>query len=329
MPISLESTLLAMAERLGLPGYGQNAFGPGLHLRRDEDMYLRMVANIAFGEKPDGSEKVPAASPEEIELFVKARRHLPPSVFDAQRWKGVIGEDMWPHAVYVMNRGGRFQNYRQAYKDGQLVNKYGKMVGLYFENLVKAKNSMTGKPYLPHGNYVQSPLDCTGKPIEDVAAGYDLTLVTYKAVSQTKSRTGGNYWLQAVYPENFVEISAADSRRLGLKDGDVVKVISASNPDGVWDLANGNKKPMVGKVRVTEGLRPGVTAFSLGHGHWAYGANGFSIDGVAITADGRRATGVHANAAMRLDPVLKNTGLVDVVGASAVFYQSQVKLVKV
>jgi hypothetical protein len=37
---------------------------------------------------------------------------------------------------------------------------------------------------------------------------------------------------------------------------------------------------------------------------------------------------VHANAAMRVDPVLKNTGLVDLVGGSAVFYQSQVKLVK-
>jgi hypothetical protein len=32
---------------------------------------------------------------------------------------------------------------------------------------------------------------------------------------------------------------------------------------------------------------------------------------------------------MRVDPVLKNTGLVDLTGGSAVFYQSQVKLVKV
>ena len=39
--------------------------------------------------------------------------------------------------------------------------------------------------------------------------------------------------------------------------------------------------------------------------------------------------GIHANAAMRLDPVLKNTGLVDTVGGSAVFYQSQVKLIRV
>ena len=53
------------------------------------------------------------------------------------------------------------------------------------------------------------------------------------------------------------------------------------------------------------------------------------IDGVTVEADARRATGVHANAAMRIDPVLKNTGLVDTTGGSAVFYQSQVKLVKV
>jgi hypothetical protein len=31
---------------------------------------------------------------------------------------------------------------------------------------------------------------------------------------------------------------------------------------------------------------------------------------------------------MRVDPVLKNTTLSDVVGGSAVFYQTQVKLVK-
>jgi tetrathionate reductase subunit A len=70
-------------------------------------------------------------------------------------------------------------------------------------------------------------------------------------------------------------------------------------------------------------------AFSHGHGHWAYGASQVVIDGTVIAGDPRRGKGVHANAAMRVDPVLKNTGLVDTTGGSAVFYQSQVKLVKV
>jgi anaerobic selenocysteine-containing dehydrogenase len=120
--------------------------------------------------------------------------------------------------------------------------------------------------------------------------------------------TVGDYWLQAAYPENFVEVAAADAKRLGLKDGELVRVVSASNPEGVWKLGNGRTRHVVGKVRVREGLRPGVVAFSLCNGHWAYGAGEWIIDGQAVPGDPRRATGIHANAAMRLDPVLKNTG---------------------
>ena len=239
-----------------------------------------------------------------------------------------MGPEWWPQVVYVLNRGGRFQEYQKAYKDGQLANKYGKMVGIYFDKLVTTKNSMTGKPYLGHADFIDGPQDCTGKLLDDEAKGFDLTLITYKTISQTKSRTVGNYWLDAVYPENFMEISATDARRLGL-NGDRVKVVSASNEEGVWDLGHGQKKPMIGTVRVMEGMRPGVMAFSLGHGHWAYGAGAVVIDGVTVAGDSRRGTGIHANAAMRVDPVLKNTGLVDLVGGSAVFYQTQVKLVKV
>jgi anaerobic selenocysteine-containing dehydrogenase len=168
-----------------------------------------------------------------------------------------------------------------------------------------------------------------GRLIQDQSSGYDMTLITYRSITQTKSRTSGNYWLQALRPENFLEISPADAGRLALKDGDSVKVVSPTNTEGVWDFGNNRKKPMIGHVRVIEGIRPGVVAFSLGHGHWSYGAGDVVIDGVRVPGDPRRAKGVHANAAMRVDPVLKNTGLVDTVGGSAVFYQSQVKLVKI
>jgi tetrathionate reductase subunit A len=329
MPLSVESLLLGLAEKLNLPGFGNNGFGPGLHFKRDEDMYLRMVANLAFGDNPDGSDKVPAASAAEIKIFEQARGHLPATIYDVTRWKKVVGEDLWPQVVYVLNRGGRFQGYQQAYKDGQLANKYGKLVGIYFEKFTTTKNAMTGKTYLPYADFVDGPRDCLGRLLDDEAKGFDLTLITYKAIFATKSRTIPDYWLGALYPENFLEISREDSQRLGLAEGDRAKVISASNEAGVWDLGAGHQKPMIGTIRVLEGLRPGVVAFSLGHGHWAYGAGSVVIDGVTIPGDPRRGTGVHANAAMRVDPVLKNTGLIDLVGGSAVFYQSQVKLVKV
>jgi anaerobic selenocysteine-containing dehydrogenase len=86
---------------------------------------------------------------------------------------------------------------------------------------------------------------------------------------------------------------------------------------------------MIGKVKVVEGIRPGIIGFSLGHGHWAAGSSDIVVDGKKIKGDPRRATGVHANAAMRLDDYLKNTCLLDPVGGSVSFYDTKVKLTKV
>lgn len=36
------------------------------------------------------------------------------------------------------------------------------------------------------------------------------------------------------------------------------KCVSKMNPEGVYDLKDGMKKPMIGKVKVIEGIRPGV-----------------------------------------------------------------------
>ena len=70
----------------------------------------------------------------------------------------------WPHVVYVLNRGGRFQGYAQAYKDGQLANKYGKMVGIYMEKFATTKHSMTGKTLPAPRRLHRGPVDCTGNP---------------------------------------------------------------------------------------------------------------------------------------------------------------------
>lgn len=51
------------------------------------------------------------------------------------------------------------------------------------------------------------------------------------------------------------------------------------------------------------------------------------IDGERIKGDPRRATGVHANAAMWTDPALRNnTCLLDPVGGSVSFYDTKVRL---
>lgn len=326
LPLSLEAMLLGIAERMNLPGFGKNGFEVGKDFLRPEEFYLLMVANIAAGDKP--GDEAPDANEEELAQFEKARRHLPKTVFDIERWKKTVGEQWWKKVVYVLNRGGRFQDYDKAFDGEKFRNKYGQLINLYLEKYVRSKSSITGKKLVPVATYVPIA-DVLGSEVQDEIQGFDLHLITFRDVTQTKSRTIVDYWLSAIRPENAVIINSADALRLGLSDGDPVKFVSQSNPEGFWDLKNGTKKPMIGKIKIIEGIRPGIIGFSLGHGHWANGSSDVMIDGKKIKGDPRRASGVHANAAMRLDDYLKNTCLLDPVGGSVSFYDTKVKLVRV
>lgn len=327
-PMNMEAVLLGLAEKLGMPNFGKGGLGKGGDFMHPDDFYLGMVANVAFGEKEDGSDSVPDADEEELRLFEAARQHLPKSVYDPIRWKAKVGDALWPKVVYVLNRGGRFQDYAKGYSGKLVANKYGRLVNIYQEKTYGVKSAMTGKNLAGYARYIPPKLDVTGKPVEE-GADYDLQLITYKDVTQTKSRTIGNYWLHALMPENAVIMNAVDANRLGIKDQDSARIVSASNPKGVWDLMNGRQIEMAGKVKVVEGMRPGVIAFALGFGHFANGSGDFVIDGEHIKGDPRRTGGFHANAAMCVDPYLGNTTLVDPVGGSAVFYDSMVKVVKI
>ena len=331
-PLGLESFLLGLAEKMGLPTFGSDGFGEGLPLMRQEDMYLKQVANIAYGEKPDLADAVPEADDAEMEIFMAARRHLPKTVFDVDAWQAAIGNDesLWRRVVYVLNRGGRFQDYAKLRDGEKLANKYGKYLSMYCEKTYDSKNSMTGDHFSGVARYFPAGQDALGNNVaeSDEAEGYDLTLITFRTITQTKSRTAGNYWLRAIEPTNHVVINSADARRLDLKAGDKVRIVSKVNPEGVWEVGEGRQIPMEGEIQVLEGLRPGVIGFNLGYGHWAYGSFDATIDGEVIHGEARRATGIHANAAMRTDTHNPNTCLRDLVGGSAVFYDSRVKLVK-
>ncbi|MEW6526240.1 MAG: molybdopterin-dependent oxidoreductase [Spirochaetota bacterium] len=326
MPISLEAMLMAFSESLGLKAFGPDALGDGLHIKRPEDFYLRAVANIAVGDGP--GKDVPDANERELALFMQARRHLPKTVFDAEKWKAICGP-YWKKVVYILNRGGRFEEYSHVYEGNHVKNAYGKLLNMYQEKTASNKYSGTGRSmpgiavYLPQRNY-------KGDTLDDMSKGYDLHLITNRTVTQTKSRTTTNYWLKPIMPENGIIINKIDAERLGLGADDRVKVVSSTNPSGEWDLKNGSKKSMIGRVIITEDIRPGVISFVLGFGHWATGATDMVIDGETIDGDPQRGTGIHANAAMWTDPSLRNnTCLLDPVGGSVSFYDTKVRLIKV
>jgi anaerobic selenocysteine-containing dehydrogenase len=326
MPISMEAVMLAIADKMGLPLFGAEGFGPSMDLKRPEDFYLKVVGNLAYGDSEDGSDAdaVPDADDAELAVFRAARRHLPPSVFDETKWEKAVGKKLWRKVVYVLNRGGRFGSLEDGYNGDHMAHAFGGSWHLYLERVAGAKDSVSGEAFdgLPRWD---PPVASDGSSLDD--PGYPLRLITYKESFATQSRTAGTYWAQySLAPENFVLMAAADADRLGLANGDVVRLTSHTLPDGILDLGNGTTKAIEGKVKVLQGLRPGVVAVSHHFGHWAYGATGVVVDGDEIIGDPRRGGGLPVNALMRLDDHMKTGPVTDPIGGSASFYDTKVNL---
>ena len=283
-----------------------------------------MVANIAYG---DGEgEGVREADPEEIALFKEARRHLPASVFDPGRWERTVGAEWWKRVVTVLNRGGRYEGFEGAYDGDYPRHRYGGLFSLYSEQVASARHSLTGKPF-PGIAVYEAVRDASGKMVDQ--SGYDYHLITYKDILGGQSRTlPTDYWLSSIWKENAVLISSGDARRLGIRDGMKVKLVSATNPEGVWDLRNGRRFPVAGKAKVVEGIRPGTIAVSWHFGHWAYGSHDVEINGKTVRGDSRRATGLCSNVALMTDPYLGDVCLTDPIGGSASFYDTRVRVIK-
>ncbi len=230
--------------------------------------------------------------------------------------------------VYVLNRGGRFEDHDRAYKGKRVAHPYAALLNLYQEKTASTTHSGTGKKNRGHAQYV--PIrDFHGHEPAKLREGYELALITHRSIVHTKSRTIADPWLSPLLPTNGILLNPVDAKRLGLTDGQMVKMVSATNPSGEWELGAGRKKAMIGRVTFTHTMRPGVTSFVLGFGHWATGAADILIDGVLIRGDERRATGIHSNAAMWVDPALKNTCMLDPVGGSVSFYDTYVRLIPV
>ena len=143
----------------------------------------------------------------------------------------------------------------------------------------------------------------------------------------TKSRTITDYW-PALLPENGIVINTVDARKLGLKDGDRVKVYFCHQQGGCLGPQEWHKETDDRQGAGDGDDHAGCDHLYAGHGHWATGAADVVIDGKVVKGDPRRATGVHANAAMWIYLYLQNTCMLDPVGGSVSFYDTKVNLIK-
>jgi tetrathionate reductase subunit A len=326
MPINMEAFLIALGKKLGLPGIGNDAFGTGRHFHHQDDWYLKAAANIAMGDKK--GDPVPAADAKEMEIFRQARKHLPKSVFDENRWKNAAGADYWPHVVFALNRGGRFEDTDKMYKGDVQAHAFKGMFQLFVEAVAKGRNSISGQNFdgLPR---VEGPTFANGKPVGS-KEGFPLLFITFKEIFGGQSRTSpSNLWLRELLPQNAVLINRLDARKMGLRDGDRVKLASATNPEGTFQLRNGEVRHIEGNIKVLEGMRPGVVAVSWHFGHWASGSRDVLVDGKVVKGDPSRARGLCANPILLEDTVIGNVCLTDPIGGSASFYDTYVKITRV
>jgi anaerobic selenocysteine-containing dehydrogenase len=97
-------------------------------------------------------------------------------------------------------------------------------------------------------------------------ADYPFTFIDYKSRLNREGRSQNSPWYQEfkkvdvgdVSWDDVVKINPQDGKKLGLKNGDAVKLTST----------NGS---ITTKALLWEGVRPGTIAKCYGQGHWAYG----------------------------------------------------------
>ncbi|MEW5877641.1 MAG: molybdopterin-dependent oxidoreductase [Acidobacteriota bacterium] len=285
-PQLAEDVFIALAVRLGIPGVGRNTFDltgakEGLDWRADLysawDYYLNVLNNLSVDS---------GVPPEEI-----------------------------------LEKGGVFAPLDREPKDPAarydgpyLKSQFKGLLHFYIEALAIAKDSMTGRPYDPLPG-VHPVTDALGREVDD-GEEYPFAVVTYKDAYHGQARTVQNSWLRLIKPENFIEMNRTDGQRLGIRDGDWVKLTA---PGGA---------SVEGRVKLMEGVRPGVIAVSHHYGHWASGAETVKVNGQTVPGDSARALGVQSNLVGRLDPHLGNVCLMDKIGGSAAFFDARVRVEK-
>jgi anaerobic selenocysteine-containing dehydrogenase/Fe-S-cluster-containing hydrogenase component 2 len=320
-PFCLETFLIDVARYLNLPGYGEKAIpgkdGKLYPLIEPEDYYLRGIANLAFNAK------VKDAPPDEV-AFIE--RNYP-----VAKHKGILSKKEWKKVCTVLVRGGVFKPTDSVFDEKGNFRFGIPKVCIWNEKLGTSRNSLTGKRLWGTLCYYPST-DYFGNVIEEVDKEYPFTVITYKSALHTQSRTIC-YNQALVYEPDFqLKINPLDAERLGLKDGDKVKVYSRSNPEGV-----------ITTVKITELIRPGVVAYSHHFGHWQHGASSVYVEkasevflggnkvaeGNYTKVDPRRGEGVTMNFLTRLDERLYNLPLVEPIAGIPDFSSTRVRIEKV
>ncbi len=181
-------------------------------------------------------------------------------------WADFRAKGMFSGAKYPLKRGWggkfatatkRFEFYSETLKKGLL--EHAKKFDTTPDDIL----TVTG--YVARGDLAYVPHYEPPKRHGSLA-DYPYTFIDYKSRLNREGRSANLPWYQEfkkVDPgdvgwDDVIKMNPLDAEKLGLRNGDTVRVTSPAGS-------------IVVHLRVWEGVRPGTVAKCYGQGHWAYG----------------------------------------------------------
>lgn len=285
-PIDVELFYITIAKKLGLKGFGKDAFkdkdGNLMDLYTKEQFYAAALANLAF----DG-DGVKDISDEDLKLS-KISRVM-------EKIDKYLKKDEIAKVAHVLAKGGRYDDYENAYDEDKIA--IAKVpapnpASIYYEPFGGHRHSITGE-YMPGTPTLSLAVTSDGTPLEEA---FPKTEWKY-LLSSRKSNIQHYYTImsekmKAIHPTNYIRISEDVAKENDIKTNDSVKLVTPyASVEGI--------------AFVTNGLAKGVISIEHGFGHKEFGARTHYIDGEpALRLEGAE-VGICHNFLGVLDPKRK------------------------
>ncbi|POT57541.1 tetrathionate reductase subunit TtrA [Citrobacter amalonaticus] len=296
-PVSMESFCIAVAKRLNLPGFGENAIsdaeGHRHPLNRAEDYYLRIAANIAFM----GKTAVAEATQEDVALTGVSR--IVPLITQT------LKADEARRVAFIYSRGGRFAPDKSGRVGNQVGAAWEKPLQIWNADVAAHRHAITGERYSGCPAWYPARLS-DGRSVDELfpVQQWPLKLISFKSNTMASASTVIPR-LHHLRPTNLVALNPLDGKRYGLAQGDRVRI---TTPGGEVEAA----------ISLLSGVMPGVIAVEHGYGHREMGAAQHTLDGEPMPFDAQIKSGINLNDLGFADPTrqVSNTWLDWVSGAS-------------
>lgn len=297
--ICAEAFFIEVAKKIGMPGFGDDAIGSPQSDERypihtAKDFYLRGFANVAFAQ----GRPVADATQEDMQL-TGVDKMLP-----------ILQEHLkaeeQPKVALLMTRGGRFDRIDDAWEGNQLKHAHRAMLPIWDEELATTTYSMTGERLAGCPTWYPTRM-ADGTPMRDLYPEQDwpFLLSSYKS-NIMSSITIAVDRLRQVHPHNPVSIHPDDAQKMGIRNGDKVRIVTP-----------GNAVEAVAMLR--DGVMRGAIAIEHGYGHRELGARTHYINGQPMAHNKAIAAGINLNDLGFQDPTRADKNVwIDWVSGAAV-----------